>query len=43
MFATDCVIYAFLNRSSDCDEICYRDRLDLEEEDKLHVASKKSI
>jgi len=35
------VLYEFLNRSSDSDGILYRDRLDLEEEDKLHFVAKK--
>jgi len=34
------VLYAFLNRSSDCDEIWYRDRLDLGE-DRPHFVVKK--
>lgn len=27
--------YAFLNRSSDCDEVWFRDRLDLWKKDRL--------
>jgi len=34
------VFYVFPNRSSDWDEIWYRDRLDLGEEDKLHFFAK---
>jgi len=30
------LLYAFPNRSSDCDEIWYIDRLDFEEDDRLH-------
>jgi len=41
IFATDCVIYAFLNRPSDCDEIWYRDRLDLGGEDRLLFCREK--
>jgi len=33
------VLYAFLNRPFDCDGIWYKDRLDLEEEDKLHFVA----
>jgi len=33
--------YAFLNRSSDCDEIWYIDRLNLGEEDRLRSVAKK--
>lgn len=40
MFATDCVLYAFLNRSSNCGKIWYRDILDLGEEDRLHFIAK---
>jgi len=43
MFATDCVLYALLNRSSDCDEFLSRDRLYLGEEDRLHFVTKKVI
>lgn len=28
-----CILYAFLSRSTDCDEIRYRDRFDLCKED----------
>jgi len=42
---TDCgalnSFHAFLNRSSDGDEIWYRDRLYLGKEDKIHFVSKK--
>jgi len=40
MFATDYVLNAFLNHSCDCDEIWYRDRLDLREKDRLHIVTK---
>jgi len=40
MFVPTYVFNAFLNRSSDCDEIWYRDILDLGEEDILHFISK---
>jgi len=36
-----CLLYAFLNRSSNFDEIGYRDRLDLGEEDGLNIFAKR--
>jgi len=35
------VLYKYLNSSSDCYEICYKDRLDLGEEDRLYFVAKK--
>lgn len=35
------VLYGFLNRSSDCDEIWYSDRLDLRKRSKLNFVLKK--
>lgn len=40
MFATDCVLYAFLNRSADQIEIWYIDRLDFGY--RLHFVAKKA-
>jgi len=41
MFANDFVLYAFINRSSDCDDIWRTDRLDLKEKNRLYFVSKK--
>jgi len=40
LFLPSYVFYAFPARSSDCDEIWYRDRLDLDQEDRLHFVAK---
>jgi len=37
------ILYAFLNRSSDCYEIWYRDRLDLGDEGRLHFVTEKIV
>lgn len=43
MFTTDCVLYAFLSHSSDCDNNWNGHILDLGKGDILHLVAEKSI